>query len=163
MKKLLLTSLSILMMFSCSNDKETDITNNFQKWKYKVNGVQHEWEGDSNETSSWGSSFFSEQSSFAKINLSKVEDPIRFFNFKIPTLNNGEYILAGGNNSSANLVVSTLITYYTDSSHKITFKITNATENKITGTFSGELYRENNMGNPVVVNITEGYFEAIRE
>jgi hypothetical protein len=163
MKKLLLTTLSILMMFSCSNDKETDITNNFQKWKYKVNGVQHEWEGDSNETSSWGSSFFSEQSSFAKINLSKVEDPIRFFNFKIPTLNNGEYILAGGNNSSANLVVSTLITYYTDSSHKINFKITNATENKITGTFSGELYRENNMGNPVVVNITEGYFEAIRE
>ena len=81
-------------------------------------------------------------------------------NLPISTLN---LLLISAHNSSANLVVSTLITYYTDSSHKINFKITNATENKITGTFSGELYRENNMGNPVVVNITEGYFEAIRE
>ena len=39
----------------------------------------------------------------------------------------------------------------------------NVTPNVIKGTFSGKLQRENNQGVIVIKNISEGYFEAIRE
>lgn len=131
-----------------------------------MDGVQYEWSGDSSDPMSFGSSLFSQQNSATSIELFSVLDPSISFNFVIPTLNKGTYILDNANAYLTNYSGS-IVSYYTSSSYKITLNITeinnDVTPNKIIGTFSGKLVRENSSGATIVKNITEGYLEAVRE
>jgi hypothetical protein len=155
-----------LLFLSCSIDYESsnNSSSNYQKWRYKINGVQYEWEGDSNDFR--GGSVFSQDNSETSIELFSVQEPIISFNFNIPILNTQTYILE---NFDAYLTdySGPIVSYYTDDIYKITLNITQVnndiTPNRIKGTFSGRLFRETNSGNIVVLNITDGYFEAIRE
>lgn len=150
---------------SCSNDRN-ETSSGTTKWKFKMNGVLYEWSGDSSDPSSFGSSLFSQQNSKTSIELFSVQDPVISFDFDIPTLNKGSYIL---DNFDAYLTdySGTIVSYYTNSSCKITLNITqidnDVTPSRIVGTFSGKLTRENSSGATIVKNITEGYFEAVSE
>lgn len=160
----------IFLSCSSSNDSNNDVVSNSITgiWRFKMDGVQYQWTNGNTSPLSpdSGTSSFLESSSRTEIELWKTDDPIFSFTFKIPTLNKGTYLLS---NADAYLTdySGTIISYYTNSSNKITLNITeinnNVTPNKITGTFSGKLYRTNNQGNSVIKTITEGYFQAIRE
>ena len=164
MKKLIFAFLAVVLM-SCSNDS-SDSSSGTTKWKFKMNGVQYEWSGDSSNPLSFGSSVFSQQNSETSIELWSTQDPVISFDFDIPTLNTGSYILDDFDAYITDYS-GTIVTYYTNSSYKITLNITqinnDVTPNRIVGTFSGKLARENSSGATIVKNITEGYFEAIRE
>ena len=109
---------------------------------------------------------FSQQNSDTSIELWSTQDPVISFDFDIPTLNTGSYILDDFDAYITDYS-GTIVTYYTNSSYKITLNITqinnDVTPNRIVGTFSGKLVRENSSGATIVKNITEGYFEAIKE
>lgn len=164
MKKIIFALLAVILL-SCSNDSN-DVSLATTKWKFKMDGVQYEWSGDSSDPMSFGSSLFSQQNSATSIELFSVLDPSISFNFVIPTLNKGTYILDNANAYLTNYSGS-IVSYYTSSSYKITLNITeinnDVTPNKIIGTFSGKLVRENSSGATIVKNITEGYLEAVRE
>lgn len=164
MKKIIFALLAVILL-SCSNDSN-DVSLATTKWKFKMDGVQYEWSGDSSDPMSFGSSLFSQQNSATSIELFSVLDPSISFNFVIPTLNKGTYLLDNANAYLTNYSGS-IVSYYTSSSYKITLNITeinnDVTPNKIIGTFSGKLVRENSSGATIVKNITEGYLEAVRE
>lgn len=169
MKKILLTILAGIFL-SCSSNGDNDVDTNSITgiWRFKMDGVQYQWTNGNTSPLSpdSGSSTFIESSSRTEIELWKTSDPIFSFTFKIPTLRTGTFLLS---NADAYLTdySGTIVSYYTNASNTITLNITeinnNVTPNKITGTFSGKLYRTNNQGNSVIRNISEGYFQAIRE
>jgi hypothetical protein len=157
------------ILLSCSknnNNNNSDDSNTSSAngtWRFKMDGVQYQWIS-LNDPFNLSSSTFSENSSMTEIELWN-DSPLFSFTFKISTLNTGTYFL---NNYNAFLTYhGSSVTYYTDASNIITLNITeinnNVTPNIIKGTFSGKLTRENNQGEMIVKNITEGYFEAIRE
>lgn len=164
MKKLLFLILSIFSMFSCSSDSESSDTNsNNQEWKFKINGVQHQWTGDSNKPMSWGSSIASQENNSVKIELTGLEtDPMMTLTLRIPNLTQSVYQLDSSNEAWL-LYLNLPITYYAESNDKLTMNIIESNDNIVKGTFSGRLRRENNQGNIVTINITEGYFKAIRQ
>ena len=150
------------ILLSCSKNNNSDDSNTSSAngtWRCKIDGVQYQWIND--DLPSAGSSDFKE----TEINLWNA-DPIFNFTFNISTLNTGTYLL---NNYNAVLTdySGSIVTYYTDASNIITLNITeinnNVTPNLIKGTFSGKLTRENNQEEMIVKNISEGYFEAVRE
>jgi hypothetical protein len=171
MKKIIFIFL-VGIFLSCSSDSDNnnDVDTNSitGMWRFKMDGIQYQWiNGNTSPLSpDSGTSTFLESSSMTEIKLVKSSDPIFTFTFKIPILNTGTYVLS---NADAYLTdfSGTIVTYYTNASNKITLNITeinnNVTPNKITGTFSGKLYRTNNQGNSVIKNISEGYFQATRE
>jgi hypothetical protein len=163
MKHILILFL-VFFSISCSSDSDNnDTIANNQEWKFKINGVQHQWTGDSNDPMSWGSSFFSQENNSVEIELTGLEtDPMMVLTLRIPNLNQGSFQLDSSN--EAWLLYSNLaITYYAESNDKLTLHITDSNDNLIIGTFSGRLRRENNQGDIVTINITEGYFKAIRQ
>ncbi|WP_353167689.1 hypothetical protein [Flavobacterium sp.] len=170
MKKIIFIFLVGIFLSCSSNSDNNDVgTNSITGiWRFKMDGVQYQWiNGNSDPlTPGSGSSTFLESSSMTEIDLYKTSDPIFNFTFKIPTLNTGTYLL---NNFNAALTdySGTIVTYYTNASNIITLNITeinnNVTPNIIKGTFSGKLRRENNQGVIIVKNISESYFEAVRE
>ena len=165
MKKLIFALLAGILL-SCSNDSSDDSSSGTTNWKFKMNGVQYEWSGDSSNPMSFGSSLFSQQNSKTSIELFSVQDPMISFHFDLPILKTGTYIL---DDYQANLTdySGSIVSYYSYNSYKITLNITqinnDVTPNRIVGTFSGKLVRENSSGATIVKNITEGYFEAIKE
>lgn len=168
MKKLIFALLAGILL-SCSNDSNSDDSTSVTGiWRFKMNGTQYQWISGNTDplTPDSGNSTFVEGGSMTEIDLWKTTDPTFKFTFRIPTLNTGTYLLS---NFDAFLTdySGTIVTYYTDTSNIITLNITeinnNVTPNIIKGTFSGKLRRENNQGVIVIKNISEGYFEAIRE
>ncbi len=171
MKKIIFIFLvGIFLSCSSNSDNNNDVDTNSitGMWRFKMDGIQYQWTNGNTSPLSpdSGTSTFLESSSMTEIKLIKSSDPIFTFTFKIPTLNTGTYVL---NNADAYLTdfSGTIVTYYTNASNIITLNITeinnNVTPNIIKGTFSGKLRRENNQGVIIVKNISEGYFEAVRE
>lgn len=164
MKKIIYFLLASLLI-GCSNDNN-DASSMTTKWKFKMDGVLYEWNGDSSNPMSFGSSMFSQQNSETSIELISANDPLISFHFDVPTLNTGSYVL---DNFDAYITdySGTIVSYYSNNNYKITLNITkinnDVTPNRIVGTFSGKLTRENSSGATIVKNITEGYFEAIKE
>ena len=162
------------ILLSCSknnNNNNSDDSNTSSAngtWRFKMDGIQYQWINLNSDPLDLSSSTFSENSSMTEIDLWN-ENPVFSFTFKISTLNTGTYFLNNLNNYNAVLTdySGSFVTYYTDASNIITLNITeinnNVTPNIIKGTFSGKLTRENNQEETIVKNITEGYFEAIRE
>jgi hypothetical protein len=164
MKKLLFLIISILSLVSCSGDTENSNTNaNNQEWKFKINGVQHQWIGDSTDPMSWGSSIFIQENNSVKIELTGLEtDPIIDFVFRIPNLSLGSYVLNTPDKAYLRYL-NLFISYYAENNEKIILTITESNENLIKGTFSGKLKRYNNQDQLIIINVTEGYFKAIRQ
>lgn len=168
MKNYILGFLFIFFIISCSSDSSETSSSDTLKWNFKFDGVQYKWSGNPKDVMSWGSSTYSVKSSTKySIQLFSVQDPMISFDFIVPSLSVGTYILNSVGSAYITDYSGTIITYYTTNQYQIVLKITEANINldsgKIKGTFSGKLTRENSSGATIVKNITEGYFEAIKE
>ncbi len=168
MKKYILGFLFIFFIISCSTDSSETSSSDTLKWNFKLDGVQYKWSGNPKDFSSWGSSTYSVKSSTKNtITLFSTQDPIISFDFIVPSLSVGTYTLNSIGSAYITDYSGAFITYYTTNQYQIVLKITESNINldsgKIKGTFSGKLTRENSSGVTIVKNISEGYFEAIKE
>lgn len=160
----ILITIIFSMLISCrADDSSSDLqdSNGLQEWKYKINGIQYQWKGDSNNVMSWGESIYNIKNGKVLIKLSSLQEPLMSFNIEIPELKTGTYIIE---NYKAYLIeYSTFLTWYCENNNQITVNITEIKNNKIKGTFSGKIIRETNQGTIFTRTISEGYFDAILE
>lgn len=169
MKKYILGLLIVFFITSCSKDSEKVSSSDTLKWNFKLDGVQYKWNGNPKDVSSWGTSTYTVKSSTEyAIELWSLQDPMISFEFIVPSLSVGTYVFNSTRRAFfTDYTGGNIISYYTTNQYQITLKITESNINlgagKIKGTFSGKLTRENSSGTTIVKNVTEGYFEAIKE
>ena len=176
MKKLLLTTLSILMLFSCSGDSvnapDTTPQNVLVKWKFKFNGVLYQWEGSSDSNSNTNNLGHcshvlpTQQPTDGFIQLGK---PNIDMNFEIPNNNIGNHILNSvnfGNSFSFWINNEYYATSQLGGPTQVNLNISQmptAIGGIVKGTFYGTVRRGYPPSAPSIRQITEGYFEAVRE
>ena len=178
MKKLLFTTLSILMLFSCSGDDEpqTIVLN----WKYKLDGVQYQWSGNYPyplEISGYSHYYPSTGGDGLLITAHSRNNTWNIgpgFSFFLPENSGvGTYVLNQGifqGNSTS--VINTAMLWDNDENlyfsganfGNLTVNIiesSNTVGSIMKGTFSGNVIRAEQ--NSSIHVVTEGYFEAVRE
>jgi hypothetical protein len=156
--------LALLMLGGCNK-----IENKKQEWKCKIDGVQYEWEG--NKDSYNGTSSFTVSSNDNIINLISLGGPEWIsFEFRLPNLNVGTqtFSYSGGFQShwcALSYLMLPGVGYNTLTNYSsMNIAITESTPERVKGTFSGTLTRENpNNGDIYYTQITDGYFESIIE
>ncbi len=177
MKKLLLTTLSILMLFSCSGDDDntpdTTPQNVLVKWKFKANGVLYQWEGYNDKTGSLplrSGSRYTQSNPHGIIELSKYDangNKLISLDFWIPNNNIGNHILNGINNGNSavgdinNQNYTTVQAFGQCQLNLNISQIATAAGGLTKGTFSGTMKGAAvPNGGIVTVQITEGSFES---
>lgn len=174
MKKLLLTTLSILMLFSCSGDDDnapdTTPQNVLVKWKFKANGVLYQWEGYNTPSSNGMSIYLSPSSQsdpHGTISLSKDgpnANDLLLLEFWIPNGNIGNHILNSENAGDAAVLsiggngYSTSQLFGQCQLNLNISQIATADGGITKGTFSGTMKGFDN--SIITIQITEGSFES---
>jgi hypothetical protein len=165
MKKLLFTTISVLLLLSCSSDDNSS-NSGVYKWKFKLDGVLYEWSGPLGSIS--GGSTYS--SSGRLLGLSKDENNIMMsVSVILPSNSIGNYTLSNSQSFMIGIFSSNEPTFYSILNGGVMeVNITSFSNNSflsnpsnpgiIKGTFSGTI-RKDGEG---LSNITEGSFEAIR-
>jgi hypothetical protein len=174
MKKLLLTTLSILMFFSCSSDDEpqTIVLN----WKYKLDGVQYQWSGNypypletsgfSNYSPSTGGDGLLITATSCNGSCTTSMNVGPGFNFWLPENSGvGTYFLNQGNST---IIINSGIVWDNDENGYLSSSLggnltvniiesSNTVGSIMKGTFSGNVLGPNSS----IHVVTEGYFEAV--
>ena len=182
MKKIILLLTIGLLFISCSsssNDSPSSSSSGVYKWRFKLDGVLYEWQG--NHLTFGGAIAAGGQSTYVvnTIALQKTNgNGIPFITVGIifPTASTGNFVF----NSSSDINASFLINFSNDnldmvgsyssafggtmnvnitSLSNVTFLSNPTNPGKVIGTFSGTIMSYDNNS---TVTITDGYFEAGR-
>jgi hypothetical protein len=174
MKKLLLTTLSILILFSCSGDDDNTPDNTPQnfavKWKFKANGVLYQWEGTTENNSmpnSGASVYYSatlpDPDGIISLNTPDASVSVAL---TIPNDNIGTHILNDPFSEAATVTLGNQSYINTQQFGPCQInlnvsQIATAVGGITKGTFSGTLKGiSTNSSNILTIQITEGSFES---
>ena len=169
MKKYNITfTLLIFVIFLSGCNK---ISKNKTQWGAIINGDEYNWT-EKEGVGSGGSTFTKDFDE--KINLYDFnpDESIEYIMIAIdlPSLNIGTYYLNNdswnlGHFFSANYPFLGGFSYSTGLYGNVTMtvKITESNPDRIKGTFSGSISRENQSGQIQIINVTDGYFTSVLE
>ena len=174
MRKLLLITISVLMLFSCSS--EIDIPSNVKvKWRFKLNGVEYRWSGNYLSLDTDGACIVADQGNITQISGFNCNGScsgtgafrVNFILALPINFKTGKYVLNQGTiqnlNYSGTIIINENSMYQSSSQGgDLTVNIietSNRVNGIVKGTFSGTVINVNNLSRNV---ISDGYFEAIR-
>jgi len=163
MKKLALLFVLFTMIFLSSCNK---ISKNKTQWGAKINGDEYEWT-ENEGIGSGGSTFTKEFNEEINLYAFNSEEWV-MITIDLPSLDVGTYTL--NNNSLGHffswdypLLPSVGYNTLLYENVTMTVKITESKPDKIKGTFSGSVARENQSGQILTAQVTDGYFTSILE
>ena len=171
MKKLLLITLSILMLFSCSGDDDTTPQNVLVKWKFKANGVLYQWEGTSDYSATSGtSSYLKQPGTYPSISLSSPGSSSAnievMFRISFPNETTGPFIINSSTAENSASLILNGVNYATTLQlgqcqiNLNVIQIATAAGGITKGTFSGTMKKLDFTN--ATLQITEGSFESVR-
>lgn len=175
MKKIILLLTIGLFFLSCSSDSNGSSSSGIYKWRFKLDGVLYEWEGNhlaldgSGAIGAGGQATYSVNSiALQKINSSGT--PIISVTINFPTTSTGNFVFNASNTSQAFTLLNNQLIYSTipvggamnvniSSLSNVTFYSNPTNPGKVIGTFSGTVKSTDGTS---TATITDGYFEAAR-
>jgi hypothetical protein len=184
MKKITLTITICLLFLSCSSDS-SDSQSGLYKWRFKLNGVLYEWEGNHLSLNGTGAIGAGGQSTYSvnSLALQKINSngtPLITLSILFPNTSSGDFVFNSSNfsnNQAFSIILlnndQEIIGNYSSafggninlnisSLSTISFTSNPSNPGKVIGTFSGTVSSLSPDGIETSASITDGYFEAVR-